>query len=116
MMQITDEGVTAPPLSWRAWLLVPLTAVGLFGIGVPVWKYDVAPEPKVPPRIERERAGPRVPYAGELERIFESPKLNERARVEIERTHRRLLREVEASGGISQRDWDLVQRALARYR
>lgn len=63
------EEERAPPLTWRAWLLVPLVAVGLVGVVVAIT--DPASEPDRDPfDIPRRQQEKRVPYDDELQELM----------------------------------------------
>lgn len=105
----SDDG---PPLSWRVWLLLPLMALGVFGLAVPMTHRESDPERD---KQEARKAEPLELYGGELARVLEIPSLSRDELQAIAEEHRRLLAEQEVRGGIPRSRAELVRRTLLKY-
>ena len=98
----------APPLTWRVWLLLPLVAIALLGIAVPIavpLTHETAP-------VDTRRAR----YDGELLLVLEREDLPPEVASELARKHRELEAEAARSEGtIPMKERERVDQILERY-
>lgn len=107
------EETVAPGLTSRVWLLIPLVAVGLVGIFVPL----AMPAPRTFEQVRADRKKEeRVPYRDDLATLLRRPGLPDAALRDIAALHRDLQAEAASAGGtIPKSRGVLVRRLLETY-
>ena len=101
------------PLSWRAWLLLPLVLIGLIGVVAPLTQvHGRDPEPAP---FKGTPSEPRVPYNDELLPLLDDPDIQGREWRVIRGLHDRCVRGRKA-GKIKQSLADRVRRMLDKHR